>query len=240
MNELEKQNLRRFSDYITRFLRPSLIKNFMTDYLDKDARTKDALDYLDAFFDQVRDAGYDETERKLTALYDCQRLQLLQLATEGEQNPKLDELRFILEEEYHSNDQTRAVMFIKTRALADNIHRMTLNNKKWILDSFKGSDQSRGRAEGSRCFLISSSEECIEKEKLNMFKEKMVEEAIEQLQKHPDISNQVDKLQKDDKTRRDLISASHEKPKTQGSYELLCSKCKRFACMSDDIRVVQV
>ncbi|XP_042606490.1 antiviral innate immune response receptor RIG-I-like [Cyprinus carpio] len=272
--------------------------------INEDARTKDALDYLDAFFEQVRDAGYDETERKLTALYDCQRLQLLELATEGEQNPKLDELRFILEEEYHSNDQTRAVMFIKTRALADAIKKwiddslkflkpgvligkgrksnftgsgMTLNNKKWILDSFKGSDQSkmliatsvadegidipqcnlvlmyeylgnvvkmvqvrgRGRVEGSRCFLISSSKECIEKEKLNMFKEKMVEEAIEQLQKHPDISNQVDKLQKDDKTRRDLISASPEKPKTQGSYELLCSKCKRFACMSDDIRVVQ-
>ncbi|XP_059384553.1 antiviral innate immune response receptor RIG-I-like isoform X2 [Carassius carassius] len=271
--------------------------------INEDARTKDALDYLDAFFEQVRNAGYDETERKLTALYDCQRPQLLHLATEGEQNPKLDELRFILEEEYHNNDQTRTVMFVKTRALADAMKKwidetdslkflkpgvligkgrksnsgMTLNNKKGILDSFKSSDQSkmliatsvadegidipqcnlvlmyeyvgnvvkmvqvrgRGRAEGSRCFLISSSKECIEKEKLNMFKEKIVEEAIEQLQKRPDLSNQVDKLQRDDKTRRDQIGACSEKPKTKGSYELLCSKCKRFACMSDDIRVVQ-
>ncbi|XP_026056073.1 probable ATP-dependent RNA helicase DDX58 isoform X1 [Carassius auratus] len=271
--------------------------------INEDARTKDALDYLDAFFEQVRNAGYDETERKLTALYDCQRLQLLRLATEGEQNPKLDELRFILEEEYQNNDQTRTVMFVKTRALADAMKKwidetdslkflkpgvligkgrksnsgMTLNNKKGILDSFKSSDQSkmliatsvadegidipqcnlvlmyeyvgnvvkmvqvrgRGRAEGSRCFLISSSKECIEKERLNMFKEKIVEEAIEQLQKRPDLSNQVDKLQRDDKTRRDQISACSEKPKTQGSYELLCSKCKGFACFSDDIRVVQ-
>ncbi|XP_052450085.1 antiviral innate immune response receptor RIG-I [Carassius gibelio] len=269
--------------------------------INEDARTKDALDYLDAFFEQVRNAGYDETERKLTALYDCQRLQLLHLATEGEQNPKLDELRYILEEEYQNNDQTRTVMFVKTRALADAMKKwidetdslkflkpgvligkgrksnsgMTLNNKKGILDSFKSSDQSkmliatsvadegidipqcnlvlmyeyvgnvvkmvrgRGRAEGSRCFLISSSKECIEKERLNMFKEKIVEEAIEQLQKRPDLSNQVDKLQRDDKTRRDQISACSEKPKTQGSYELLCSKCKGFACFSDDIRVVQ-
>ncbi|KAF4096228.1 probable ATP-dependent RNA helicase DDX58 [Onychostoma macrolepis] len=274
--------------------------------INEDARTKDALDYLDAFFDQVRNAGYGETERKLTALYDCQRPQLLRLATEGEQNPKLDELRFILEEEYHSNDQTRTIMFVKTRALADAMKKwidetdslkflnpgvligkgrksnfigsgMTLNNKKGILESFKSSDQSkmliatsvadegidipqcnlvlmyeyvgnvvkmvqvrgRGRAEGSRCFLISSSKECIEKEKINMYKEKMVEEAIIQLQSDPtNLSNKVDTLQKKDKALRDHISASPEKPKTQGSYELLCYKCKRFACMSDDIRVV--
>ncbi|RXN08417.1 putative ATP-dependent RNA helicase DDX58 [Labeo rohita] len=275
--------------------------------INEDARTKDALDYLDAFFDQVRNAGYDETERKLTALYDCQRPQLQRLATEGEQNPKLDELRFILEEEYQNNEQTRTVMFVKTRALADAMKKwidetdslkflkpgvligkrrksnltgsgMTLNNKKGILDSFKSSDQSkmliatsvadegidipqcnlvlmyeyvgnvvkmvqvrgRGRAEGSRCFLISSSKERIEKERINMFKEKIVEEAIIHLQSNPtSLSNKVDVLQKDDKTRRDHISASPEKPKTQGSYELLCSKCKRFACMSDNIRVVQ-
>ncbi|KAL1249248.1 hypothetical protein QQF64_020253, partial [Cirrhinus molitorella] len=100
--------------------------------INEDARTKDALDYLDAFFDQVRNAGYDETERKLTALYDCQRPQLQRLATEGEQNPKLDELKFILEEEYQNNDQTRTVMFVKTRALVDAM-------KKWIdeTDSLK-------------------------------------------------------------------------------------------------------
>ncbi|XP_059397279.1 probable ATP-dependent RNA helicase DDX58 [Carassius carassius] len=275
--------------------------------INEDARTKDALDYLDAFFDQVRSAGYDETERKLTALYDCQRPQLLRLATEGEQNPKLDELKFILEEEYHNNNQTRTVMFVKTRALADAMKKwidetdslkflkpgvligkgrksnftgsgMTPNNQRGILESFKSSDQSkmliatsvadegidipqcnlvlmyeyvgnvvkmvqvrgRGRAEGSRCFLISSNKERIAKEKINMFKEKMVEEAIEQLQSHPaDLRNKVDMLQREDKARRDHISASPEKPKTQGSYELLCSKCKRFACWSDDIRVVQ-
>uniref|UniRef100_A0A9J8B4C1 RNA helicase n=1 Tax=Cyprinus carpio carpio TaxID=630221 RepID=A0A9J8B4C1_CYPCA len=276
--------------------------------INEDARTKDALDYLDAFFDQVRNAGFDETERKLTALYDCQRPQLLRLATEGEQNPKLDELKFILEEEYHNNDQTRTVMFVKTRALADAMKKwidetdslkflkpgvligkgrksnftgsgMTPNNQKGILESFKSSDQSkmliatsvadegidipqcnlvlmyeyvgnvvkmvqvrgRGRAEGSRCFLISSNKERIAKEKINMFKEKMVEEAIVQLQSRPaDLSNKVLHFHRmEDKARRDHISSSPEKPKTQGSYELLCSKCKKFACMSDDIRVVQ-
>lgn len=36
----------------------------------EDARTKDALDYLDRFFEQVRNAGYDETERNLTEFFD--------------------------------------------------------------------------------------------------------------------------------------------------------------------------
>ncbi|XP_056092574.1 probable ATP-dependent RNA helicase DDX58 [Rhinichthys klamathensis goyatoka] len=274
--------------------------------INEDARTKDSLDFLDGFFEQVRNAGFDETERKLTALYDSQRPQLLVLATEGQQNPKLEELRFILEEEYHNNDQTRTVLFVRTRALADAMKKwiddtdslkflmpgvligkgrksnfpgsvMTPTNKKGVLDSFKSSDQSkiliatsvadegidipqcnlvlmyeyvgnvvkmvqvrgRGRAQGSRCFLISSNKDRIMKEKINMFKEKIVEEAIVELQSLHDLSYKVDRLQREDKARRDHVSASPEKPKNQGSYRLLCGKCKKFACLSDDLRVVQ-
>ncbi|XP_067301547.1 probable ATP-dependent RNA helicase DDX58 [Pseudorasbora parva] len=275
--------------------------------INEDARTIDALGYLDGFFEQVRNAGYHETERKLTALYDCQRPQLLHLATEGQQNPKLEELKFILEEEYHNNDQTRTVLFVRTRALADAMKKwiedtdslkflkpgvligkgrkshftdsgMTLTSKKGVLDSFKSSDQSkiliatsvadegidipqcnlvlmyeyvgnvvkmvqvrgRGRAQGSRCFLISSSKDRIMKEKINMIKEKIVEEAIVELQSHPaELSNKVDVLQREEKARRDRVGASPEKPKTQGSYRLVCGKCKKFACLTDNLRVVQ-
>ncbi|XP_065131729.1 antiviral innate immune response receptor RIG-I [Paramisgurnus dabryanus] len=271
----------------------------------EDARTKDALDYLDAFFEDVRNAGFDETERELTAFYDSQRAQLQDLATDGQQNPKLEELKFILEEEYHNDDQTRTVLFVRTRALADamkkwieetdslkflnpeiligkgrksNSSRMTLSGLKGVLESFKSSDHSkilvatsvadegidipqcnlvlmyeyvgnvvkmvqvrgRGRAQGSRCFLISSCKERIEKEKLNMFKEQMVEKAVTRLQSSPDeLSHKVDMLQKEDKVRRDHIRSSPDKPKTQASYHLLCAKCKTFACSSDDLRVVQ-
>lgn len=275
--------------------------------INEDARTKDALDYLDVFFQQVRNAGFQTTERKLTALYDTQRPQLQFLATEGQQNPKLEELRFILEEEYHNNQETRTVMFVRTRALADAMKKwiddtdslkflkpgvligkgrkssftgsgMTPSNQRGVLDSFKSSDQSkmliatsvadegidipqcnlvlmyeyvgnvvkmvqvrgRGRAQGSRCFLISSSAERIEKEKMNMMKERLVEAAIVALQsRHADLSFKVDMLQKDDKARRDFLSASPDKPKTQDSFKLLCAKCKVFACQSHDLRVVQ-
>lgn len=47
-------------------------------------------------------------------------------------------------------------------------------------------------------------------------------------------------LQREDKVRRDHIRSSPDRPKAQASYELLCGKCKTFACLSEDLRVVQV
>ncbi|XP_022517872.2 probable ATP-dependent RNA helicase DDX58 [Astyanax mexicanus] len=276
--------------------------------INEDARTKDALDYLQAFIEQVRKAGYDSTERTLTAFFDVQREQLLHLATEGQENPKLQELKFILEEEYRNNDQTRTVLFVRTRALADALKKwidetdslkflnpgvligrgrkssqmvgsgMTLTSQKGVLDSFKTSDhikiliatsvadegidipqcnlvlmyeyvgnvvkmvqvRGRGRAAGSRCFLISSRNERIEKEKQNMEREKIVEKAIVSLQASPEtLQAKVKLFQREDKASRDFESRSPEKPRTVGSYKLLCAKCNAFACVSDDLRVLK-
>ncbi|XP_036447793.1 probable ATP-dependent RNA helicase DDX58 [Colossoma macropomum] len=276
--------------------------------INEDARTKDALDYLQAFIEQVRNAGYDDTERKLTAFFDAQRDQFQRLATEGQENPKLQELKFILEEEYRNNDQTRTVLFVRTRALADALKKwideseslkflkpgvligrgrrssqlvgsgMTLTSQKGVLDSFKSSDQSkiliatsvadegidipqcnlvlmyeyvgnvvkmvqvrgRGRAAGSRCFLISSRKERIEKERQNMQREKIVEKAIASLQTSPEkLQAKVNLFQKTDKIKRDYMSLSPEKPRTVGSYKLLCAKCEKFACFSHDLRVLK-
>ncbi|XP_030629349.1 antiviral innate immune response receptor RIG-I [Chanos chanos] len=276
--------------------------------INEDARTKDALEYLDTFFQQVRSAGYEETERKLTGYFDAQREQLLTLANGGQQqNPKLEVLQYILDEEYHNNDQTRTVLFVRTRALADALKKwieetdslkflkpgvligrgkrphligsgMSLTLKKDVLESFKTSDQSkiliatsvadegidipqcnlvlmyeyvgnvvkmvqvrgRGRAQGSRCFLISSRKERIDKEKLNMEREKLVEKAIKCLQASPEnLHAKVDLFQREEKARRDLEKLSPGKPRTKGSYELLCCKCKKFACLNDDLRVLE-
>uniref|UniRef100_A0AAY5EAL5 RNA helicase n=1 Tax=Electrophorus electricus TaxID=8005 RepID=A0AAY5EAL5_ELEEL len=274
----------------------------------EDARAKDALVYLQAFIQQVRNAGYGDTESHLAALLDSQWAQLQHLATEGQENPKLQELKFILDEEYHNNDQTRTVLFVRTRALTDALKNwieetdslnflkpgiligrgrkshltgsgMTLTSQKGVLDSFKSSDQSkiliatsvadegidipqcnlvimyeyvgnvvkmvqvrgRGRAQGSRCFLISSSKERIDKEKLNMQREEVVEKAIASLQSSPeDLRAKVDVFQREEKARRAHVSAEPERPHDMGSYQLLCAKCRHFACFSSDLRVLQV
>ncbi|XP_036407164.1 probable ATP-dependent RNA helicase DDX58 [Megalops cyprinoides] len=276
--------------------------------INEDARTKDALDYLEVFFNQVRNAGFDETERKLTEYFDVQHPHLVQLSRrEPQENPKLKELKFILDEEYRNNDQTRTVLFVRTRALADAMKNwieetdslkflkpgvligrgrkshltgsgMTQTSKKGVLESFKSSNQSkiliatsvadegidipqcnlvlmyeyvgnvvkmiqvrgRGRAEGSRCFLISDKKEYIEKERLNLHREKIVEKAIATLQNsRKSMLAKIDAFQKEDKMIRDHVNSTPEKPRTHGSFELLCSKCKEFACFSDDLRVVQ-
>lgn len=50
----------------------------------------------------------------------------------------------------------------------------------------------RGRAQDSRCYLISSCKERIEKEQMNMSKEKMVEKAVTRLQSNlNDLSRKV-------------------------------------------------
>ncbi|KAI4896413.1 hypothetical protein NFI96_031512 [Prochilodus magdalenae] len=277
--------------------------------INEDARTKDSLDYLEAFIEQVRNAGFDETERKLTAFFDAQREQLLRLATEGQENPKLQELKFILDEEYRNNDQTRTVLFVRTRALADALKKwidetdclkflkpgvligrgrrssqlvgsgMTLTSQKGVLDSFKSSSnqskmliatsvadegidipqcnlvlmyeyvgnvvkmvqvRGRGRAAGSRCFLISSRKDRIEKERQNMHREKIVEKAITSLQNSPEkLQARVNLLQRDEKIKRDYVNLSPEKPRTVGSYKLLCAKCEAFACFNYNLRVLK-
>nr|XP_015201265.1 PREDICTED: probable ATP-dependent RNA helicase DDX58 isoform X1 [Lepisosteus oculatus] len=274
--------------------------------INEDARTKDALVYLEAFFDQVRNAGFDETEQKITAFFDAEHKHLVQLSNcEREENPKLKELKYILDEEYRNNDQTRTVLFVRTRALAEALKNwidendtlkflkpgvligrgkrsqqtgMTLTSKKGLLDSFKSSDQSkvliatsvadegidipqcnlvlmyeyvgnvvkmvqvrgRGRAQGSKCILVSSEKARIEKEQLNIFREKIMDKAVNNLQLSREaMLRKIDILQREDKKIRDYINSAPQMPRTSESFELLCSKCKSMMCFSDDLRVLR-
>ncbi|KAG9347057.1 hypothetical protein JZ751_005984 [Albula glossodonta] len=273
----------------------------------EDARTKDALYYLEAFFDEVRHAGFDETEQMLTSLFDAQHHLLVQQSQQGEENPKLKVLQFILEEEFRNNKETRVVLFVRTRALADAMKKwideteslkflkpgvligrgrksdltvtvMTPTSKKGVLESFKSSDESkmliatsvadegidipqcnlvlmyeyvgnvvkmiqvrgRGRAEGSKCILISDRKERIAKERLNMHREKILEKAVANFQtSRKAMLTKIDTFQREDKRIRDYEKSTPEKPKTEGSFELLCSKCKKSACFTDDVRVAE-
>lgn len=45
------------------------------------------------------------------------------------ENPKLKDLCFILQEEYHLNPETRTILFVKTRALVDVSFFLLVDNK---------------------------------------------------------------------------------------------------------------
>ncbi|XP_069332609.1 antiviral innate immune response receptor RIG-I isoform X1 [Eulemur rufifrons] len=270
------------------------------------ARMKDALDYLKDFFSNVRAAGFDEIEQHLTWRFE-EKLQELESVSmdPSKENPKLEDLCFILQEEYHLNPETRTILFVKTRALVDALKKwiegnsklgflkpgiltgrcrtnqdigMTLPAQKCILDAFRTSGDNniliatsvadegidiaqcnlvilyeyvgnvikmiqtrgRGRARGSKCFLLTSNADVIEKEKMNIYKEQMMNESILSLQTWDEavFKEKILHIQIREKFIRD--SQGKEKPVLdKENKKLLCRKCKALACYTADIRVIE-
>ncbi|XP_036594051.1 antiviral innate immune response receptor RIG-I isoform X1 [Trichosurus vulpecula] len=272
--------------------------------ISEDARIQDAVRYLKEFFREAE--SFDETEQYLTHRFEEKVQELEYISTDpSNENLKLDELTFILEEQYHQNPETQTIFFVKTRALADALKKwmeenpklsslkpvvltgrgkrnqnkgMTLPSQKGALDTFRTSGENkiliatsvadegidiaqcnlvilyeyvgnvikmiqtrgRGRARGSKCFLLSSKEEVIEKEQINIHKEKMMNDAIEELQTWNEevFIRKIHHLQLQEKAIRDNIIVA--KPQLEESNKrLLCRKCKVFACHTTDIRVVE-
>ncbi|XP_077821292.1 antiviral innate immune response receptor RIG-I isoform X4 [Macaca mulatta] len=213
------------------------------------ARLKDALDYLKDFFSNVRAAGFDETEQDLTQRFE-EKLQELESVSRdpSNENPKLEDLCFILQEEYHLNPETITILFVKTRALVDALKNWIEGNPKLhflkpgILTGRGKTNQNtgRGRARGSKCFLLTSNAGVIEKEQINMYKEKMMNDCILHLQTWDEavFREKILHIQ----THEKLIRDSQEKPKPVPDKEnkkLLCGKCKALVCYTADIRVIE-
>ncbi|XP_041042306.1 probable ATP-dependent RNA helicase DDX58 isoform X2 [Carcharodon carcharias] len=272
--------------------------------INDDARTKDAVEYLEEFFNNVKGGGCDETEQELTALFENKKQQLLEIdADPRNENPKLTEVRSILSQEYNNNPKTRTILFVRTRALADALKKwlqecqtlaflkpemllgrskstgMTLPSQKEVLTSFKGDSGSkilvatsvadegidiaqcnlvllyeyvgnvikmiqtrgRGRAQNSKCILIASKKEQVEKEMLNLLQEEMMYKAIHEVQQLDKrvLAEKINTIQVNDKKMREWMVSTPRTDKTDVSYQLLCGKCKIYACNSDDIRVIE-
>uniref|UniRef100_A0ABM5FRV1 RNA helicase n=1 Tax=Pogona vitticeps TaxID=103695 RepID=A0ABM5FRV1_9SAUR len=139
--------------------------------INEDARTCDALDYLKEFFDNNRSGGFDEIEQQLASKFEAKYLELYAASRdESNENPKLEDMTFILEEEYRLKPQTRTILFVKTRALVTALKNwieespqlrhlkpealmgrgkrnqktgMTLPNQKSVLDTFKSNGESK-------------------------------------------------------------------------------------------------
>lgn len=274
--------------------------------ISEDAQMTDALNYLKAFFHDVREAAFDETEQDLTRRFEEKVEELEKVSQDpSNENPKLRDLHLVLQEEYHLKPETKTILFVKTRALVDALKKwieenpalsflkpgiltgrgrtnqatgMTLPAQKCVLEAFRASGDNniliatsvadegidiaecnlvilyeyvgnvikmiqtrgRGRARDSKCFLLTSSADVIEKEKANIVKEKMMNESILRLQKWDEMKFEktVRHIQLNEKLLRD----SQHKPQPVPDKEnkkLLCGKCKTFACYTADIRVVE-
>ncbi|CAM2114646.1 unnamed protein product [Caretta caretta] len=275
--------------------------------INEDARTQDALAYLTEFFNDIRSGGFDEIDQQLTVNFEAKQQELRE-ASEDElnENPKLEELTFILNEEYRLKPETRTLLFVTTRALVSALKKwiyenptlsylkpdmlmgrskrnqqtgMTLSNQKGVLDSFKTNSDSkilittavadegidiaqcnlvllyeysgnvtkmiqvrgRGRAKDSKCILVTSKSEVAENERNNIYKEEMMNKAIEQLQEWDEekFARKINDLQNKEKTMRDSRKRGRTQKPLGGNRKLLCGKCKADACNTEDIRVIE-
>uniref|UniRef100_A0A8C0UVE0 RNA helicase n=1 Tax=Cyanistes caeruleus TaxID=156563 RepID=A0A8C0UVE0_CYACU len=101
--------------------------------------------------------------------------------------------------------------------------------------------RGRGRARDSKCILVTSKTEVVENEKLNSYKEEMMNAAIEKLQNWDEttFARKIHGLQMKEKILRDSRKKETKEKVVEGKKNLLCGKCKAYACSTDDIRVIQ-
>ncbi|XP_064294901.1 antiviral innate immune response receptor RIG-I isoform X2 [Phalacrocorax carbo] len=101
--------------------------------------------------------------------------------------------------------------------------------------------RGRGRAKNSKCILVTSKAEVVEYEKHNRYKEEMMNEAIERLQNWDEttFARKICDLQMKEKALRDSRKKDTRPKLVEGKKNLLCGKCKAYACSTDDIRVIQ-
>ncbi|NXF09822.1 DDX58 helicase, partial [Smithornis capensis] len=102
--------------------------------------------------------------------------------------------------------------------------------------------RGRGRARDSKCILVTSKIEVVENEKQNHYKEEMMNAAIEKLQSWDEttFARKIHDLQMKEKVLRDCRKKETIKHEVvEGKKNLLCGKCKSFACCMDDIRIIK-
>ncbi|NXK67115.1 DDX58 helicase, partial [Sylvietta virens] len=101
--------------------------------------------------------------------------------------------------------------------------------------------RGRGRARDSKCILVTSKTEVVENEKLNSYKEEMMNAAIEKLQDWDEttFARTIHQLQMKEKILRDSRKNETKHDVVEGKKNLLCGKCKAYVCSTDDIRIIK-
>ncbi|NXH52093.1 DDX58 helicase, partial [Rhabdornis inornatus] len=101
--------------------------------------------------------------------------------------------------------------------------------------------RGRGRARDSKCILVTSKTEVVENEKINRYKEEMMNAAIEKLQSWDEttFATTICRLQRREKVLRDSKKKERKPEVMEGKKNLLCGKCKVYVCSTDDIRIIK-
>ncbi|KFO19756.1 Putative ATP-dependent RNA helicase DDX58 [Fukomys damarensis] len=175
--------------------------------ISEDAQMKDALDYLKDFFNNVRAAAFDEIEQDLTRRFE---------------GMTLPAQKYVLDAFRANGDN----ILIATSVADEGIDIAQCNLV--ILYEYVGNvikmiqTRGRGRAKGSKCYLLSSNADVIEKENINLHKEKMMNDSISSLQTWDEVTFQKRESHHTvigDAFKECFVSKPHPKPRSYGNFE---------------------
>nr|XP_054492654.1 interferon-induced helicase C domain-containing protein 1 isoform X2 [Agelaius phoeniceus] len=204
----------------------------------------------------------DETDEFLIGLFHAKKKQLKELTRNPEnENEKLTKLRNTLMEEFTKTEEPRGIIFTKTRLSAFALYQWIKDNPKFeevgikahhLIGSghkseMKPMTQARGRAradESTYALVASSGSGAVERENVNIFREKMMYKAIQRVQKMPqeEYLNKIQSFQlqsiveKQMKVVRDQRKTYKKNPSL---IKFLCKNCSKPICSGEDIQVIE-
>uniref|UniRef100_A0A8D2NAL6 RNA helicase n=1 Tax=Zonotrichia albicollis TaxID=44394 RepID=A0A8D2NAL6_ZONAL len=204
----------------------------------------------------------DETDEFLIGLFHAKKKQLKELTRNPEnENEKLTKLRNTLMEEFTKTEEPRGIIFTKTRLSASALCQWIKDNPKfeevgikahYLIGSGHKSEtkpmtQARGRAradESTYALVASDGSGAVERENVNIFREKMMYKAIQRVQKMPqeEYLNKIQSFQlqsiveKQMKVVRDQRKTYKKNPSL---IKFLCKNCSKPICSGEDIQVIE-
>uniref|UniRef100_A0A8C0BYB5 RNA helicase n=1 Tax=Buteo japonicus TaxID=224669 RepID=A0A8C0BYB5_9AVES len=228
----------------------------------KEEKSKKTVRSDDDDDDEPAVSKQDETDEFLIALFHAKKKQLKELARKPEyENEKLIQLRNTLMEEFTKTEEPRGIIFTKTRLSAFALFQWIKDNPKfeevgikahYLIGAGHNSEikpmtQARGRAradESTYALVASSGSGAVEREDVNIFREKMMYKAIQRVQKMPqeEYLNKIQNFQlqsiveKQMKAKRDQRKTYNKNPSL---ITFLCKNCHKLVCSGEDIQVIE-
>uniref|UniRef100_A0A8C4V7J0 RNA helicase n=1 Tax=Falco tinnunculus TaxID=100819 RepID=A0A8C4V7J0_FALTI len=228
----------------------------------KEEKSKKTVRSDDDDDDEPAVSKQDETDEFLIGLFHAKKKQLKELARKPEyENEKLIQLRNTLMEEFTKTKEPRGIIFTKTRLSAVALFQWIKDNPKfeevgikahYLIGAGHNSEmkpmtQARGRAradESTYALVASSGSGAVEREDVNIFREKMMYKAIQRVQKMPqeEYLNKIQNFQlqsiveKQMKAKRDQCKIYKKNPSL---ITFLCKNCHKLICSGEDIQVIE-
>ncbi|XP_054844712.1 ATP-dependent RNA helicase DHX58 isoform X2 [Eublepharis macularius] len=223
-------------------------------------RMTDAFKTLDEFYllERAMKELQDPTEQYLVQIFDRNREHLLALARDSRyENPKLDKLQQVLQDQFQADTKSRGIVFVRTRQGAhslcqwvqDNVHLQQQGLKAAVLTGAGYSNQTKHMTQQEqqdviRIFRVGASN--------LLFSTSVAEEGLDipecnivvryGLMTNEIAMVQMVKLQREAVFGRKLRDVEREKQRQlhdPDSVRLYCINCSEAVCHGSDLRTVE-